>query len=627
MPGIIIDPTTLVELERGTTRFKRPRYMAFGQSRITEWKVPGVKDGTAEEANYVFGELDMAPGRHIGLCNRLTDGALGCAEKEEDPDRKGFAHPKCFRKLKKQQCEHVPDNLRKHFGDNMDYIFHELPHPHAYPTYMGCGGNDPPNPKFFPLPNEDGTYDHVAEFIHEAFKIYFNDFTWPKYFEPLNEPVAKQMKHDEFSEFYIGLYASLRNRGISKEKMMIGGPCLWGMAIYREMFNRPVWKQLRRFYELALPTIDFYSFHLYDKGHARITGPSYTLDGLLDLNENMAFNYAGGFRPYATSEYGGGEGSDMDVFDMDKRLKAIYFHMLAMARILVTLVRRPYSVLKAVPYILDCADYKPVHYAGAYVREDFDKKKKFIRGPLFTYIEMWRDLRGHYVDILNESDYPDVSCFALLEEREGGIAILRFVIANLSNANAQQIPFGLAKNAKISQWRLRRLYQNERGHMARQEMEIPVDTAGQSFVASLQPGEVQYHLMWLDVYECSRKLLYNRFYGAETEQKTNKQGHAQIHVALPQSAVDRFERAELSVFYAVPGKHHPTPKDVSINNSSLRWAQGEDRPARETHDMNLRCRKFPVPKGVLKAQNKVELHLREGNGLFMSAIVSTWEAA
>lgn len=632
--AIFIDVGTLVEMEEGTTAFSRKRVMNIAEGRLIRWTAPGKPGGKKEEADYLYKELDVYLGRQLGLCNRVTSGALGDAEHHEDPHRKGYVSKDAYDKLAKwwQNDEDVPKELREHFGANEDFLFHDTSNPHTFPTYMGRGGRSPDKTnKFYPLPDENGTYDHVADFVYTAMKHYFNDFTWPRYYEPINEPNHLQMSQDDFSDFYVGLANGLRKLGLPREKMLIGGPCLWGCTFFMDMFTRPFWMHMKKFYHRAVPSLDFYSFHVYetakeDEG-ALVATCSRTLDAIFDLNENVVLNACNGvFKPFVTSEFGAGAGV-ASTKDMDVRRRYLYVHMYSCCKMMLTMAYRPYSILKAVPYLASECDWSPEHFCGLYIRENFDKKKPFQRSELFLYLEFWRDFRGRFVDLVDDGLYPDIVILPLLEDN----CMLRVAIVNLSTHNTQTVAFRLPHRVNAHSRKLRRLFADEAtGYAKVTEEDVDLSAGPLRCDITVPPRDVQLHTFHLkkgSLQAIEKKTVrYNRFYGKETEVVVGGgDGSAQIHIDVPRASIDHATRAELRISFARPGTEEPTPVSISINQTDLPWVPGEDLDPKRMGDTHVRFRKYTLDVGMLQESNAVQIKFPSEGGLLLSAILTTFE--
>ncbi|NBV85773.1 MAG: hypothetical protein EBS01_05825, partial [Verrucomicrobia bacterium] len=271
----------------GKTRLERSRYFNVAANSPNFWKRCPMG-----EAGYLLDELHVSLGRGIGL------GALAIKTGSpitEDPDRKGFADESSVRRHYATLSEGDPE-LKQRLGETMDLIIHDNDQPN--PAFMGSAYADPSH-----YQRISANPAAAADFITACLKYGFNDFSRPRYYEPMNEPSWQIMQTPQFAEMHREIAAAVRKAGLN---IKVGGPCTPVGYLYNRDYNSQWAKVFKPFIDRAGDALDFFSFHIYDfytGSNAEIlTG--LPLENAFDLLEAYSIKKFGCVKPFACSEHG-----------------------------------------------------------------------------------------------------------------------------------------------------------------------------------------------------------------------------------------------------------------------------------------------------------------------------------
>lgn len=443
-----VDPAVRRYID-GVSHLDRTRYFNLAANSSNFWHRCPMGD-----APRLLDELRVSLGRGIGLgASAIKTGK----PITEDPMRKGFADEASVR----AHYENIltgDAELRERFGSNMDLIVHDSDVPH--PEFMGSAWKDA------------GHYQRIgansvaaADFIALCLKHGFNDFTRPRYYEPLNEPSWQIMQTPQFPALHVELAAAMRREGLD---VKIGGPCAPVGYLYNNDYTSQWAKVFKPFIDAAGASIDFISFHIYDyfSGDKAEILTGLPLENTFDLLDAYCLERFGEVKPFACSEHGA-TGANFNLANVPEKAAQPGFKGVEVPRErlewlflnsingqLMSFLERPRSILKTVPFILDRTDdWNPRYLYTLYSRHGFDKKGEWTRTRLHAFYELWGNVRGERVEA--HCVDPDVQVEVFVEGKTGYVCL-----KNLSNETK---PVALRIGMEVVRASRDRLYWGEEG--------------------------------------------------------------------------------------------------------------------------------------------------------------------
>lgn len=418
---IRVDPSTTRSIE-GESMLERSRYFAISDSGAHfENRV-----SNAEMFDHLVDDLQISFGRELGPVKWLAkDRNLV----REDPNRPGYTDITPLRNgLIKRQRISTP-RMREAFGDNLDVAIHG--HKNAFPDFIGryqsdylkdSQTEDHHSDQFIPLNTAA-----AAELSTAIFKYGFNDFTRPRYYEPINEPHWSYLSDPEhIAKWHLD---TLKLMHAEVPDVLVGGPCLSVGYLYSQDYHS--FKALKKFIDATACDMDFYSFHVYDfyrkqddgtMGGAFLSG--LPLEGVLDLLPNYTSINFGRKPPLVISEHGGylHEKSKAELrnkatssepqLSFEEEMKGRSTHDAIQINSTIantlTFMEHPHTVKKAVPFmLLETSGWDPRYYAALYAKKDFDPKStELTPSALHRFYELFREVKGHRV--ISHCEDPDI---------------------------------------------------------------------------------------------------------------------------------------------------------------------------------------------------------------------------
>lgn len=394
----------------GQTKLERGRYFNVAANSPNFWKRCPMG-----EAGYLLDDLHVSLGRGIGLGASAIKTGLPITE---DPGRPGFADEGSVRRHYATLPVEDPE-LKMRLGENMDLIIHDNDQPH--PLFMGSAYA------------ESSHYQRIAanpvaaaEFITACLKHGFNDFTRPRYYEPMNEPSWQIMQTPQFAKMHVEIAAAVRKAGLN---VKVGGPCTPVGYLYNRDYTAQWAKVFKPFIDQVGDALDFFSFHIYDfytGSNAEIlTG--LPLENAFDLLEAYSIKKFGNVKPFACSEHGA-TGANFNLANVPEKKTVAGFkgvdvpreelewlHMNSVNGQVMSFIERPGTIIKTVPFILDRTDDWNLRYLYAlYSRTNFEKKGEWTRTHLSAFYELWRNVNGERIEA--HCADPDLQVSAFVSE-------------------------------------------------------------------------------------------------------------------------------------------------------------------------------------------------------------------
>ena len=454
---IRIDPHTILSIE-GHSKLDRKRYFSISDhGQAFDRRVERIEDyqKLMRDFNPSFGRL-LGPVKH-----RIPPNL------REDPNRPGFAD---LAQVKAHSSRHTTNDspqLQADFGSNLNVAAHG--NHNAYPEFMGRWQSqwmkEHPNdighaPDFLPE-----NIEAAAELSANVFRYSFNDFTRPRFFEPVNEPHWSYLVDPaHLSAWHLATMKHMRKKA---PDVMVGGPCNSVGNFYSKNYHG--FSGFRKFVEATKGQLDFYSFHVYDYHHWNGTNfegailSGLPLEGVLDLVANHAFNAFGKTSPLVISEQGGYAKIDHNGdkpslleelaaerfpgsgFEWQMKARSIheFIHVNSTIANTLTFMEHPHTVLKSVPFILlESAAWDPKYYATLFVKKDFDRdSKEWAPSTLGYFYELFSEIDGQRV--LHSCDDPDIQLRAFVDGSK-----LHLVAHNLSN-QSEKLEFKIGNPDQI----------------------------------------------------------------------------------------------------------------------------------------------------------------------------------
>ncbi|MBK1832652.1 sulfatase-like hydrolase/transferase [Roseibacillus ishigakijimensis] len=377
--------------------------------------------GNRERYRYLVDELDINFGRSLGPVKWQVRRLPKEIEDTGNPGRADLAKVTRFLQAHPPQEER---QLQKDFPQGLDVIAHGSPG--GYPDFMGNWRpeslQDQPQKKgAFGIPANSQA---AAEFAATVFKYGYDDFTRPRYFEPINEPSWQFLAEPErMARWHLETRAAFRAAGL---ETLVGGPCHATGYLWSRQYQG--FKGMKGFIDATRGELDFYSFHVYDYYRwdgDKLAGTMVTglpFEGVLDLYGAYTRQQFGKTIPLAISEHGGYLGGDSWVTldkvarahgitsenpARDRQVRSIQEFCLvtSAARNTLTFMDHPQLVLKAVPFmLLETSSWDPEYYAVLYTKKGFAKDSpELVPTAVQHFHQLFRGVRGERV----WADNPD----------------------------------------------------------------------------------------------------------------------------------------------------------------------------------------------------------------------------
>lgn len=391
---------------------------------------------TPERYHELVDDLGISFGRQLGPIAWL---AKNRNTVREDPARPGFTDTAHLQEKLSQSSRKSSPQMHKDFGSNLDVAAHGSHG--AFPPFMGTYLSDvlkkegpKPGHKSEHLPENTQA---AAELSAMVFKYNYDDFTRPRYYEPVNEPHWSYLtdpKH--IADWHL---ATMKRMHAEVPGVLVGGPCNSVGNFYGDGYRS--FNGIRNFIDATAGSLDFYSFHVYD--YYRWQGEDFggtilsglPLEGVLDLVPNYTSITYGHGTPIVISEHGGYCSGD-DTLDghqlMEKianeRFPGSGFEWLMKARSIHEFIQtnstiantlafmdHPQTVKKAVPFMLvETSGWDPRYYASLYAPKDFERKATDLKAStLGNFYKLFRDVKGRRVKA--ECQDPDIQLRAFVD--------------------------------------------------------------------------------------------------------------------------------------------------------------------------------------------------------------------
>ncbi|MEO0796704.1 MAG: beta-agarase [Verrucomicrobiota bacterium] len=412
----------------GVSELNRSAY--FGLSHDGEYfdaRVP-----TEEMYDYLIGDLNIRFGRSLGPIRRVAP----LSASNEDPKRPGFADPRYVKQRAEGRLRENSRQMIRDFGDNLDVAGHGRDR--EFPRFMGSFTSE--------HSSEGGKHHHLpqnieaaSEYALLAMKYGYDDFTRPRYYEPINEP-HWSLWGEHLADWHLMVHELFEEE---LPDVLVGGPCSSVGYMYQN--NYRTWNGFREFIDLTEGKLDFYSFHVYD--FLRFENDDYIgniqsglpLEGVIDLVNNYTVNQYGKETAIVLSEHGGyvtGKSgkSEQDIqneiadkyfdrngddFETVLKKRSITNGNMVRSAIGNTLVfmDNPHTVIKAVPFILlESFAWDPYYYATAYVMQDFRDRSNWVPTENLMFYQLFKDLKGRRVFAASDNPAIQVRAFAERDE-------------------------------------------------------------------------------------------------------------------------------------------------------------------------------------------------------------------
>lgn len=375
--------------------------------------------------DYLVNDLGVSFGRQLGPV-MWTAKSIG-----EDPNRPGFANTE---KLRSSRVPESGVRFVDDLGPNLDVAAHG--NHNAYPEYMGRyqleGATYGGKPEWVPE-----NIEAAVDLATAVFKYNYNDFTRPRYFEPLNEPHWKYFVDQHFADWHLAVKERFEEE---LPDVLVGGMCQSVSYFWRENYQN--FNGMSGFYDNTDGQMDFYSFHTYDyfdwvdgdfRGRVQSGSP---LEGSLDLLQNYTMLQDGKEVDVVISEQGGyinvqpkgeydGERLAAQIAaeffpedtwenELKKRSIVAFVHTSSIIANTLTLMDHPHTVVKSVPFLLpNTWAWDPKYYAGLYVPENYTDESKWVPTHMLDFYKLFRGVDGRRVSVF--SDDPDLQTRAFVD--------------------------------------------------------------------------------------------------------------------------------------------------------------------------------------------------------------------
>lgn len=575
----------------GVSELERRRYFNISTSSPSFWKrcPPG-------EAAYLLDDLHVSYGRGLGLGST----AIKAGEQiTEDPTRPGYADPSV---LRRHYANLVPadSELQKRFGDTTDVILHESDMPH--PAFMGSALH------------KDGHYQRIAadpqaasDFIVQCLKLGYDDFTRPRYYEPLNEPSWEILRTPQFPVLHTEIAKGVRQAGLN---VKVGGPCLPVGYMYSSGYEKGWNKMLKPFIDAAGRELDFISFHIYDY----YTGPQQDiltglpLENVFDLYEAYTLQTLGEVKPFACSEHGATGANFNLLCDPTKsnkpnfkgveisRAMAEWLHINSLNGQVMTFMERPTTVLKTVPHILDRTDdWNPRYVWSLFARRDYSKSGELERTGMFGFYQLWKEVRGNRIES-NNTD-PDVQTCAFSEGNT--------VFLCLKNLADKPKTLSLTSSELPAEALVSRYYLAADKPVL--ETDVPVHNWQQT---DLRPNETAiFKLRFAGPIEFRQAVNERKFYSDKLTAPIKANVDQEYQITAPATA----QYATLRIGVSRPQTAERTPV-VLFNGKPVEVPMEEAASSRETSNDYATTKLIKIEPGLLKTTNHITVTFPDDGG-------------
>ncbi len=424
---ITVDPHTTRSIA-GESELDRKRYFGICDAG-KDFDQRASKIGTYDT---LVDDLNISFGRQLGV---VAWPAQNPNIVREDPARPGFTDTNRLREQLTRN--HRPQSPRfvDRFGPSLDVAAHGQ---HGeFPAYMGKFLTDvlkkesaahtgaPKKPEHLPL-----NIHAAAELSAAILKYDHDDFTRPRFYEPVNEPhwsYLNDPKH--IADWHL---ATMEQVHQDTPGVLVGGPCNSVGYFYSEAYR--AFQGVRNFIDATAGRMDFYSFHVYD--YHRWQDDAFTgsilsglpLEGVLDLVPNYTSITYGKPTPIVISEHGGYASGDDSLkgrellekiaserfpgsgFEWEMKARSIhdFIHTNSIIANTLAFIDHPQTVKKAVPFILlEAAKWDPRYYATLYAPKDFDPNAtEWKASELGNFYKLFRDIKGRRVQ--SDCSDPDI---------------------------------------------------------------------------------------------------------------------------------------------------------------------------------------------------------------------------
>ncbi|MEO0796245.1 MAG: beta-agarase [Verrucomicrobiota bacterium] len=360
--------------------------------------------------DYLVHDLKIKLGRNLGPVKAVT---YWSELTVEDPDRPGYADIEALNEILATKQSSPSEQMLEDFGDNLDVVSHG--YQGEYPEFMGevKPGDHPMGHHRQVLPEN---IDASTELAVAVFKNSFNDFTRPRYFEPMNEPHWYFFGGDHLADWHLAMHKAFNE---ALPEVQVGGMCMSVAYMYRQDYR--TWIGFRDFIDNTNGELDFYSFHVYDYltfedgEFAGSVQSGLPMEGVLDMVPNYTMNQFGKETPIVVSEHGGylnakkreammeaitAEFTFDEGFAGEMQKRSIHDHQKIRSTIANTLnfMDHPHTVKKAVPFILlNSFSWDPYYRSVLYVPENFDDMSTWVPTANVDFYSFFKDLKGHRV--------------------------------------------------------------------------------------------------------------------------------------------------------------------------------------------------------------------------------------
>lgn len=614
-------PSTLKSV-CGVSSLERERFINMAGS-----SAEAASKASPEQARYLFEDLDITFGRGLGLVRSESYGN----NLREDPNRPGYADIDYLRKnLKPTKLS--TNYYQRVFGDSEMLATHDGHD--AYPSFMEKYNLTKEQKHEHSFPENT---DAAGEIAATILKYKFDDFSRPKYFEPVNEPTWQVWKDDRFISFHTDIKRHVDALGLDVE---VGGPCLSVSNFYGKEYASV--KSIYDFIDKTKFGLDFYSFHSYDyytwnrdtkefEGQINSGTP---LEGVFDAVASYTFNNYGREFTYVATEHGGympgesyGAPKEGDIrkeafdyyankyfpgegFEFDVKRRSVDNFLMLSSTISNTMVfmNQPHIVKKAVPFILlDTSNWDPYYYSTLLNRENFEKNNpSSIICPLVYFYEFFKGVDGDFVH--SWCDSGDIQHLAYVNDDE-----FILVYHNKSNESGE-VTINLNDfDQKVKQTIVRRVGRNE-DHTPYLS-EDSERGAVESFEIGAQESVALFFRTKGDV-KTTRELKEIAHYA--TEQSVQFDGSHTFEVSVADAA-----QVEESFLRVGINRANGVQDGISIRLNGVELEYEVDLSAdRYTGKDGFTTTKIiHLPKGAVKSNNSVEVSFADGGKGGVGAVV------
>ncbi|MEO0796237.1 MAG: beta-agarase [Verrucomicrobiota bacterium] len=430
-PYIVVEPN-VTRAVQGVSEVDRKRYFAICDSG--GYFPNQVKDQAMYD--YLVNDLEISFGRALGPVKWIAQNT------KEDPERPGYAD---LTKIKNTKLPKPDPQFLEDFGPNLDVAAHG--NHNAYPEYMGRFENEESlkhkYAEYLPL-----DVAAAAELAAAVMKYNYDDFTRPRYFEPINEPHWSFYSEPHLAEWHLATMEAVHE---ATPEVLVGGPCSSVCYFYRRDYSG--FNGVKDFIDATDGKMDFYSYHTYDylrwrdgelKGRLQSGLP---LEGTLDLVPNYTVNKFGEEKDIVVSEHGGyiwndpkGEfdgdyvaseilkihepdaDTDSWEYEMKKRSIVNFGHVSSILANTLAFMDHPHTLKKAVPFILFTTwNWDPKYYAGMFVPYEYTDEEQWVETDLTAFYKFFRGVDGRRVKALCSD--PDLQVRAFVNGSKLYLAI------------------------------------------------------------------------------------------------------------------------------------------------------------------------------------------------------------